>query len=119
MHRKIIINKKKYFGFSFILLIGAMCFARSWVEGLSILLGYFLVLSNHLLYLKGLEGIFALYFENNSGFNKSKITFFFLRKILFFIGIFFLGVQFLGTKVIIIVILYLLQTLVLVYTKEG
>ncbi len=119
MPQKIKINKKKYILASFAFLVGALCFARSWMEGAMIFVGYLLILLNHWLFLKGLDGIFDLYFNNNSGFNKSKITLLFLRKILFFIGIFFLGVQFLGSKVIIVVILYLLQTFVLVYAKEG
>ena len=119
MVQKIKINSKRYWPISLVILVGALLFARSFFEGTMILLGYLLVLLNQWVFLKGLEGIFELYFNDNSRFNKSKIVFLFLRKILFFIGIFFLGVQFLGTKVIIIVVLYLLQTLVLVYAKEG
>lgn len=119
MSQKIKINKKKYIIGSLFFLVGALFFSRTWLEGGMILVGYLLIILNHFFFLKGLEGVFDLFFNKNTGFNKSKITFLFLRKIFFFIGIFFLGVQFLGSKVIIIVVLYLLQTLVLVYAKEG
>lgn len=119
MVQKIKINQKRFWPSSLALLVGALLFARSLFEGAMILVGYLLVLLNLWLFLRGLDGIFELYFNDNSRFNKSKIFLLFIRKIFFFIGIFFLGVQFLGTKVIIIVVIYLLQTLLLVYAKEG
>ncbi len=119
MYQEIKINQKKYWTLSLLVLLGVLAFSRSINEGLFLFLGYLLVIVNQKYFLRNLTNLFKEYFSDSTKVNKSKLTLFFLRKILFFVGIFFLSVHFLASKVIIIVVAYLLQTFVLVLAKEG